>query len=257
MLPSLWICFRFFGSVQLPSHVWLFVTPWTAARQASPSITNSWSLFKLMSIELVMPPNHLILCCPLLLLASIFPSIRGFSSESGLHIRWTKYWSFSSSISPSSEYSGLISRTAWAGEVLWEPLLPGKDLGKNGYGRWLGWFQAYTECWWVKDSTVRRLADYKAESQNAFLADMSSGPPVLFSRVSSSLPFFLSVKKIPNKPQGSVVKSEVSIISFIFIIGKSCKFAHWNKLPTYWIRKGQYYLQTVLCWSSVAQQRLF
>ena len=184
-----------FSSVQSLSCVRFFADPWTASRQASLSITNSRSLLKLMFTESVMPSNHLILCCPLLLLASIFPSIRVFSSESGLHIRWTKYWSFSSSISPSSEYSGLISRTAWAGEVLWEPLLPGKDLGKNGYGRWLGWFQAYTECWWVKDSTVRRLADYKAESQNAFLADMSSGPPVLFSRVSSSLPFFLSVKK--------------------------------------------------------------
>ena len=138
----------------------------------------------------------------LLLLASIFPSIRVFSSESALHIRWTKYWSFSSSISSSNEYSGLISRTAWAGEVLWEPLLPGKDLGKNGYGRWLEWFRAYTECWWVKDSTVRRLADYKAESQNAFLADMSSGPPVLFSRVSASLPFFLSVKKNSKQTSG-------------------------------------------------------
>ena len=84
-------------------------TPWTAARQASLSITNSWSLPKLMSIELVMPSNRLILCCPLLLLPSIFPSIRVFSNESFLHIRWPKYWSFSFSISPSNEYSGLIS----------------------------------------------------------------------------------------------------------------------------------------------------
>ena len=89
-------------------------TPWTAARQASLSITNSWSLPKLMSIELVMPSNRLILCCPLLLLPSIFPSIRVFSNESFLHIRWPKYWSFSFSISPSSEYSGLISfRMDW------------------------------------------------------------------------------------------------------------------------------------------------
>ena len=83
-------------------------TPWTAALQASLSITNSWSLLKLMSIELVMPSNHLILCCPLLLLSSIFPSIRVLSSESVLRIRWSKYWSFSFSISPSNEYSGLI-----------------------------------------------------------------------------------------------------------------------------------------------------
>ena len=90
------------------------MTPWTAARQASLSIANSWSLLKLMSIESVMPSNHLILCCPFLLLPSIFFSIRVFSSESGLHIRWPKYWSFSFSISPSSEYSGLISfRMDW------------------------------------------------------------------------------------------------------------------------------------------------
>jgi len=84
------------------------MTPWTAARQASLSITNSQSLFKLMSIESVMPSNHLILCRPLLLLPSIFPSIRVFSNESVLHIRWPKYWSFSFSISISNEYSGLI-----------------------------------------------------------------------------------------------------------------------------------------------------
>ena len=91
------------------SRVQLFVTPWTSAHQASLSITNSWSLLKLMSIELVMPSNHLILCHPLSLLPSIFPSIRVFSNESVLRIRWPKYWSFSFSISPSNEYSGLIS----------------------------------------------------------------------------------------------------------------------------------------------------
>ena len=96
-------------SVQLLSHVRLFATPWTAACQASLSITNSWSLPKLMSIELVMPPNHLILCHPLLLLPSIFPSIRVFSNESALHIRWPKYWRFSFNISPSNEHPGLIS----------------------------------------------------------------------------------------------------------------------------------------------------
>ena len=86
-------------SVQSLSHVQLFVTPWTAAHQASLSITNSWSLLKLMSIESVMPSNHLILCCPLLLLPSIFPSIRVFSNETALHIRWPKFWSFSFSFS--------------------------------------------------------------------------------------------------------------------------------------------------------------
>ena len=89
-------------------------TPWTAARQASLSITNSRSLLSLMSMELVMPSNHLILCCPLLLLPSVFPSIGVFSNESVLQIRWPKYWSFSFSISPSNEHSGLISfRSDW------------------------------------------------------------------------------------------------------------------------------------------------
>ena len=96
-------------SVQLLSHVWLFATPWTAACQASLSITISQSLLKLMSIESVMPSNHLILCCPLLLLSSIFPSIRIFSNESLLCIRQPKYWSLSFNISPSNEHPGLIS----------------------------------------------------------------------------------------------------------------------------------------------------
>ena len=98
-----------FSSVQSLSHVQLFATSWTAARQASLSITNSRSLPKFMSIDSVMPSNHLILCRPLLLLPSIFPSIRVFSNESALHIRWPKYWSFSFSISTSNEYSRLIS----------------------------------------------------------------------------------------------------------------------------------------------------
>ena len=103
-----------FGSVQSLSGVQLFATPWTAARQASLSITNSQNLLKLMPIESVMPSNHLILCHPLLLPSSIFPSIRIFSNESVLCIRWPKYWSFSFNISPSSEHSGLISfRMDW------------------------------------------------------------------------------------------------------------------------------------------------
>ena len=103
------------SSVQSLRHVWLFVIPSTAACQASLSITNSRSLLKFMSIELVMPSKHLVLCHPLLLLPSIFPSIRLFSSESVLRIRWPKYWSFSFSISPSNEYSGLISfRIDWS-----------------------------------------------------------------------------------------------------------------------------------------------
>ena len=102
---SRYIC----SSVQLLSHVWLFETQWTAACQASLSVTNFWISPKLMSFELVMPSNHLILCHPLLLLPSIFPSIRVFSNESALCIRWPKYWNFSVNISPSNEHPGLIS----------------------------------------------------------------------------------------------------------------------------------------------------
>ena len=111
-----------FRSVQLLSRVRLFVTPWTAAHQASLSITNYRSLLKLMPIESVMPSNHLILCHPLLRLPSIFPSIRVFSNESILHIRWPKYWSFS--ICPSNEYSGLISfRIDWFDFLAFQEIL--------------------------------------------------------------------------------------------------------------------------------------
>ena len=105
---------RKFGSVQSLSCVLLFATPWTAARQASLSIANSQSLLKLMFIESVIPSNHLILCCPLLLPPSVFPTIRVFSNETTLHIIWPKYRSFNISISPSNEYSGLIS---WTGLI--------------------------------------------------------------------------------------------------------------------------------------------
>ena len=120
------ITFAQISSVQLLSHVRLFVTPWTAAQQASLPITNSRSLLKLMSIELVMPSNHLILCHPLLLPPSIFSSIRVFSNESVLHIRWPKYWSFSFSISPSSEYPGVIS--FW---IDWQDLLAEQETLKS------------------------------------------------------------------------------------------------------------------------------
>ena len=109
-------CIFQFSSLQSLSRVWLSVTPWTAAHQASLSITNSRSLLKLMSIELLMPSNHLILCRPLLLPPSIFPSIRVFSNESVLCIRWPKYRSFNFSISPSNEHPGMISfRMNWLG----------------------------------------------------------------------------------------------------------------------------------------------
>ena len=108
-IPEIWV-----SSVQSLSHVWLSVTPWIAAHPASLSIINSWILLKFMSIELVIPSNHLTLCCPVLFLPSIFPSIRVFSNESALHITWPNYWSFSFSISPSNEYSWLISfRMDW------------------------------------------------------------------------------------------------------------------------------------------------
>ena len=110
LVQSLWGTLSVqFSSVQSLSHVWLFVTSWTKAQQASLSITSSWSLLKLMSIEPVMPSNHLILCHPLLLLLSILPSVMVFSSESVLGIRWPEYWSFSFSISPSNAYSELVS----------------------------------------------------------------------------------------------------------------------------------------------------
>ena len=108
--------------VQLLSCVWLFAALWTAACQTSRSFTISWNLLKLMSIELVMPSNHFVLCHPLLLLPSIFPSIRVFSNESALCISWPKYWGFSFSISPSSEYSGLISfRASLAAQLVRNP----------------------------------------------------------------------------------------------------------------------------------------
>ena len=113
----IWACLsvmQYFSSVQSLSSIQLFGTPWTAAHQASMSITNSWCLPKLMSIESGMPSNHLTLCCPLLLPPSIFPGIRVFSNESALRIMWPKYWSFSFNMSPSNEYSGLISfRMDW------------------------------------------------------------------------------------------------------------------------------------------------
>ena len=114
------------SSVQSLRDVQLFVTPWTAAQQASLPITNSWSLLKLMSIESVMPSNHLILCCPLLLLPSTFPSIRVFSNESALPISWSKHRSFSFSTSPSSEYPGVIS--FW---IDWQDLLAEQETLKS------------------------------------------------------------------------------------------------------------------------------
>ena len=129
--------------VQLLSHVQSFATPWTAAHEASLSFTISRSLLKFMSIESVMPPNSLILCLPLLLPPSIFPSIRVFSKESVLHIRWPKYWSFSFSISPSNEYSGLISfRMNWLDPLAVQGIL--KSLLQHHSSKALIlWFSAF------------------------------------------------------------------------------------------------------------------
>ena len=114
--PPFCLLFNIISSIQSLSHVQLFVIPWTVACQASLSITNSQRLLKFMSIVLVIPSNHLILYHPLLLSPSIFPSIRVFSNESALHIKWSKYWSFSFTMNPSNEYSGLISfRKEWLG----------------------------------------------------------------------------------------------------------------------------------------------
>ena len=124
-----WVAMPFSsGSSQPRGQTHVFATPWSAAHQASLSITNSWSLLKLMSVESVMPSNHLILCHALLLLPSIFPSIRVFSCESVLHIRWPKYWSFSFSISPSNEYLGLIPEFQFLYDwLVWSPCDPGNS----------------------------------------------------------------------------------------------------------------------------------
>ena len=131
-------------SVQSLSRVRLFATPWTTAHQASLSITSSWSLLKLMSIESVMPSNHLILCRPLLLLPSIFPSITIFSNESVLHIRWPKDWSFSFSISPSNEYSGLIFfRMDWLALLV----VQGPKKETRLYFKWCSVYQKEDRRW--------------------------------------------------------------------------------------------------------------
>ena len=141
-----------FSSVQLLSCIWLFVTTWTAACQASLSITNSQSLLKLMSIESLMPTNHLILCHPLLLPPSIFP-IRVFSNESALHIRWPKYWSFNFKVSPSNEYSGLISfRMDWldlfAVQGTLKSLLQHHSSKTSILRGWAGWSTSWNpDCW--------------------------------------------------------------------------------------------------------------
>ena len=154
------IIFINLSSLQLLSYVWFFATPLTAARQAFLSITNSQSLLKLMSTVSVMPSNHLILCCPLLLLPSIIPSIRVFSNESTLHIRWPKYWSFIFSISPSSEYSGLISfKMDWLDLLAVVQWTLKSLLQHHSSKAWLFWCSAFfmvqltsIYCYWKKTS---------------------------------------------------------------------------------------------------------
>ena len=136
-----------FSSDQSFSCVWLFVTPWVTLYQASLSITNSWSLWKLMSIKLVMPSNHFILCCPLLLLSSLFPSIRVFSDESALRIRWPKYWSFSFNINPSDEHSGLIFRMDWLDLLAVQGILKNR-LQHHSSKASILWLSVVTETFW-------------------------------------------------------------------------------------------------------------
>ena len=155
-----WLVSWINSSVQSLSHVRLFMTPWTAAHQASLSFTLSQSLPKLLSTESMMPSNHLILSCPLLPLPSIFPSIRVFSSGSALHIRWPKYWSFSFSISPSNEYSGLISSR-------------------------IDWFDLL-----AVQGTLKSLLQHHAESNNSSVLSLLYGP-VLTSVILDVILIFL------------------------------------------------------------------
>ena len=135
------------SSVQSLSRVWLFATPWITARQASLSITNSRSSPKLMSIELVMPSSHLILCRPLLLLPPVPPSIRVFSNESTLRMRWPKYWSFSFSISPSKEHPGLIFfRMDWLGGIYGGPIIP-LPFKMPSFLIWIAFVTLWTISW--------------------------------------------------------------------------------------------------------------
>ena len=137
--------------VQLLNHVWLFATPWTAVHHASLSFTISWSLLKLMSVESAMLSNHLILCCPLLLLPLIFPSIRVFSNESALYIRWPKYWRFRFSISPSHEYSGLVSfRIDWFELLVVQGTLKSL-LQHHSLKAWTLWCSVFfMSCWLIR-----------------------------------------------------------------------------------------------------------
>ena len=166
-----------YQSVQSLSCVWFFVTPWTAACQASLSITNSLSLLKLMSVESVIPSNHLFLCRPLLLLHSIFPSIKVFSNDSVLHIRWPKYWSFSFSISPSNEYSGLISF-----RMDWLDLLAVQ-----------GTLKSLLQCHSAKASILQCSAFFVVQLSHPY---MTTGKSIaLTTQTFVGLPWWLSVKE--------------------------------------------------------------
>ena len=166
-----------YQSVQSLSWVWFFVNPWTAACQASLSITNSLSLLKLMSVESVIPSNHLFLCRPLLLLHSIFPSIKVFSNDSVLHIRWPKYWSFSFSISPSNEYSGLISF-----RMDWLDLLAVQ-----------GTLKSLLQCHSAKASILQCSAFFVVQLSHPY---MTTGKSIaLTTQTFVGLPWWLSVKE--------------------------------------------------------------
>ena len=166
-----------FSSVQSLSHVWLFATSWIAARQASLSITNSRSLLKLMSTESVRPSNHLILCLPLFLLPSIFPSIRVVSNESVLCIRWPKYWSFSFSICPSNEYSGLISFT-----IDWFNFLTVQ-----------GTFKSLLQHHSSKASVLRHSAFYTVHLSHPYMAAGKTTALTIWTFVSKVMPLFFLI----------------------------------------------------------------
>ena len=169
-------------SVQF-SHVQLFVIPWTAAHQASLSITNSWSSPKPMPIESVMPSKHLILCCPLLLLPSMFPSMRVFSNESALRIRWPKYWSFSFTISPSNKHPGLISfRMDWLDVLAVQGTL--KSLQHHS----------------SKASFLRRAAFFMVQLSYSYMITGKTIALTLWTFVGKVISLLFNSLDVPNRP---------------------------------------------------------
>ena len=197
------------------SCVWFFATPWTAARQASLSFTNSQSLLKLMSIQSVMPSNHLILCRPLLLLPSIFPSSRGFSNESALRIRWPKYWSSNFSISPSNEYSGLISfRMDWLDLLaVWgtHKSLPQHHSSKASILWCSAFFRVqYSHPYMTVEKTIALTRWTFDDKVMSLLFNMLSGLVITFLPRSRCLLIscWLDISKLPSNHYGTLACTE-------------------------------------------------